>query len=1143
MLMCFRFDPRRAKPTRIWSHSSVEHHDARKLAFTLAMAEIKAIEGRSVHQIQSGQVISDGLCSAVKELVENSIDAHATAIEIRFKNHGLDLIEVSDNGAGITPDNFDKLALKHYTSKLRTYEDLERVTTYGFRGEALSSLCALSTLSVSTATADVAPKGSKIEFHVSGVLKGTSVVSHPKGTTVSVETLFKNLPVRRQEMERNIKREFARVVSFLQAYAIVCVGVKFTVYNHPPNGKKTLLFSTKANKTTKENIANVFGAKALANLIPLDLDFEMTAPASILHRNRDDARNVKIIGHISRPVVGEGRQAPDRQLFFVNSRPCNLPQVARAVNEVYKSFNLTQSPFVFADLQLDTTAYDVNVSPDKRTILLHDQANLLESLKVSLTQLFDNQDQTVPAATQSRLPLFKPAAADPGKTSASRRLNQQESDGEDEAADGPEPSAAEAPPLPQSSDSTAEPEPRTDGSASATSKSHSDDLSTRSNSQTTSTPKKNDRPGSANGSANGSASKASLTYEQKGKIAKAFASRQPPHMDVDEDIPGTLSAHSDTPGIDDEDDAEDDDEIIRHPLSQASPRNWRRTSPHPTTITIGDKTITSTPKRSPSKVFPGISSSSPTSRVARRNPKNTFAKRLQGFGASGTQSSLSVPEDIGEDDEDEDEDDEESEGEFRELSTPRQRPTQEEVGEPGEEEEEEDPRDDISEDRTPRPGVTRPQKETQAPDAESSRDDEIEIDPPEERPRIVVSSAGLFRSSQIVVPPSSPPPRHRVEEPDAPDEGAAPNLDHADRQRSDRDRHRVSGAIPRAEGVFKTPTAPSQARPTAFVKNDFKDSTHCLVQHLRACTIDNIRTLSTSLRPLESNPRNSKGKGKRGRAKLVKFDSQEEKTAVEERLSLTIAKSDFGKMRIAGQFNLGFILATRQSEKPQEEDANDLFIIDQHASDEKYNFERLQAETVVQNQPLVRPKVLELSAMDELVVMDNMDVLKKNGFVVEVDDAGDVGRRCRLVSLPMSKDKVFDLKDFEELLHLIREHPSDSSVRPSKVRAMFAMRACKSSITIGKALGPKDMKRVVKHMGELDKPWNCPHGRPTMRHLCDVGQLETWREDRERAFADVEEAAEVAVVPQVGSAEDDVDDDDDVYHDVEQEGDEMDEDE
>ena len=110
------------------------------------------------------------------------------------------------------------------------------------------------------------------------------------------------------------------------------------------------------------------------------------------------SRTVKIVGHISRPVVGEGRQTPDRQMFFVNSRPCNLPQVAKAFNEVYKSYNITQSPFVFADIQLDTNAYDVNVSPDKRTIMLHDQTALLENLKEALLELFEGHDQSVPQA-------------------------------------------------------------------------------------------------------------------------------------------------------------------------------------------------------------------------------------------------------------------------------------------------------------------------------------------------------------------------------------------------------------------------------------------------------------------------------------------------------------------------------------------------------------------------------------------------------------------------------------------------------------------------------------------------------------------------------------------------------------------------
>src|ERR1700753_1809607 len=180
--------------------------------------------------------------------------------------------------------------------------------------------------------------------------------------------------------------------------------------------KRNVIFSTKANSSTRENIANVFSAKTLQSLLPLDLKFELEpsdfpgqSVRTLSGPDKEGSKEVRIVGHISRPVVGEGRSTADRQMFFVNSRPCALPQVAKAINEVYRSYNITQSPFIFANLKLDTNAYDVNVSPDKRTILLHDQNALLEALKSSLTELFEAHEQSVPQAQLSskRLPAYK----------------------------------------------------------------------------------------------------------------------------------------------------------------------------------------------------------------------------------------------------------------------------------------------------------------------------------------------------------------------------------------------------------------------------------------------------------------------------------------------------------------------------------------------------------------------------------------------------------------------------------------------------------------------------------------------------------------------------------------------------------------
>ncbi|CAK5277928.1 unnamed protein product, partial [Mycena citricolor] len=130
---------------------------------------IKAIDKTSVHRITSGQVVID-LQTAIKELVENSLDAGATNLEVRFKQYGVASIEVIDNGCGISQDDYEGVALKHHTSKLSSFEDLTTVTTFGFRGEALSSLCALCE-SVVVSTCTKAPMGVTLEMDASGQIR------------------------------------------------------------------------------------------------------------------------------------------------------------------------------------------------------------------------------------------------------------------------------------------------------------------------------------------------------------------------------------------------------------------------------------------------------------------------------------------------------------------------------------------------------------------------------------------------------------------------------------------------------------------------------------------------------------------------------------------------------------------------------------------------------------------------------------------------------------------------------------------------------------------------------------------------------------------------------------------------------------
>lgn len=212
-------------------------------------------------------------------------------------------------------------------------------------------------------------------------------------------------------------------------------------------------------------------------------------------------------------------------------------------------------------------------------------------------------------------------------------------------------------------------------------------------------------------------------------------------------------------------------------------------------------------------------------------------------------------------------------------------------------------------------------------------------------------------------------------------------------------------------------------------------------------------------------------------------------------LSRVIDKEDFKTMIPIGQFNKGFIIARRRRSPggpSQPGVMDDLFIVDQHASDEKYNFETLQQTTRVESQRLIRPQPLRLSAADELMAIDNMDILNRNGFDIVVDDSEDrepSKTRLSMVGQPVSKSVTFNMKDLEEILSLMHDRPTGQMVRCSKVRAMFASRACRKSIMIGDSLSRQQMVKVLQNMSTIEQPWNCPHGRPTMRHLCDISEV------------------------------------------------------
>ncbi|PKS11578.1 hypothetical protein jhhlp_003343 [Lomentospora prolificans] len=989
------------------------------------MATIKPIDKASIHRIQSGQVIVD-LCSVAKELVENSVDAGASSIEVRFKNQGLDSIEVQDNGTGIAAENYESIALKHYTSKLSVYDDLSDLQTFGFRGEALSSLSALSHLSITTCMADDVPKGSKLRFAASGSLESTSVVPAKQGTTIVVENLFHNLPVRRRELERHIKREWAKVISLLNQYACILTDVKFTVSQQPTKGKKIVLFSTKGNPTTRENIVNIFGAKTMTALIPLDLVLEMEPTTSrISSRNSKEnpcTNHVVVKGHVSRPAHGEGRQAPDRQMFFVNGRPCGLPQFAKVFNEVYKAFNSSQSPFIFADIQLDTHLYDVNVSPDKRTILLHEQGRMLDHLKESLNTLFEGQDYTVPAfqLTAQRTPSTARTTA----TSIPARSSVLSSS----------PAIAISTPTSRSTSRVTETSgvPGHEEASLATDEPNekapfSSLLDTLTARKPTSVVNASDEPTTPASSRLKGIPKPTAPHDSSTKSIPVPRLHDSDRSDLDDDFmedgPGSdVGSESDSP-------PRTRAGLTGTSRGGTSPPTRTRERPIPTraTVAVGDQTTTG---------FVGISSSQKT--FGRSIPISSFR--------SDERKAQDPPR---------------SSGRLAQILSAAR----------------------ASKQNTPlskrKPGGASLTHEESGSSAEEDSEDVADEDQHQESEDSIRSDEG---------------------------DGYEPNMSPKASNTATKGGKNLEAEASSDEMMEggEQDGAEAEPPPLAFTDNAARSITRKPPRRGKVSTLQyeqNIRLDAKDLQLKATAYARRTHQSSPSANEAVDDDTDMGIDDAEKKLTLSISKKDFSKMKIIGQFNLGFIIVVRPAGGDDEENASgpqrrdELFIIDQHASDEKYNFERLQASTVVESQRLVHPKTLDLTALEEEIVLNNIPALEANGFKVALDLSGDspVGGRCQLLALPLSKETTFGLPDLEELISLLGETHATSDTtampRPSKVRKMFAMRACRSSIMIGRPLQYRRMERLVRHMGELDKPWNCPHGRPTMRHLCN---LDSW---------------------------------------------------
>lgn len=303
------------------------------------MPQIQVLDQITIDKIAAGEVI-ERPASIVKELVENSIDAKAASVTVEIQDGGISLIRITDNGSGIEREDIRNAFLRHSTSKIRKVEDLAHIASLGFRGEALSSISAVTRTELITKTKEDT-FGTRYVIE-GGVEQSLEDAGAPDGTTFLVRQLFYNVPARRKFLKTPMT-EAGHVQDLLMRLALSHPEVAFTFIN---NGQTKM--RTSGNGKLKDVIYSIYGREAAANLIELDYSMD----------------GLVMKGYLGKPVITRGNR--NFENYFVNGRYVKNAMLSKAIEDAYKDFLMQHKfPFVVIHFQVDGEKIDVNVHPTK----------------------------------------------------------------------------------------------------------------------------------------------------------------------------------------------------------------------------------------------------------------------------------------------------------------------------------------------------------------------------------------------------------------------------------------------------------------------------------------------------------------------------------------------------------------------------------------------------------------------------------------------------------------------------------------------------------------------------------------------------------------------------------------------------------
>lgn len=354
-----------------------------------AVPTIKKLDEAVVNRIAAGEVIQRP-ANALKEMIENSLDAKASSITVTVKSGGLKLLQIQDNGCGIRKEDMGIVCERFTTSKLTKFEDLSSIATYGFRGEALASISHVAHVTITTRTGEsnCAFKASYSDGKLVPARPGLSADPKPcagnKGTQITVEDLFYNVSTRRKALKSS-GEEFAKIADVVSKYAIHNSGVAFTLKKQ---GENMADVRTTNGALILDNIRTIYGASVSGELLEVSCD------------NRKYA--FKMHGYISNANYSVKRL---QFLLFINHRLVDSSGLRKAIETLYEAYIPKNShPFVYVSLEIAPSNVDVNVHPTKHEVHFLHEDSIIEAIQKAFEEMLLGANSSRTYFTQTLLP-------------------------------------------------------------------------------------------------------------------------------------------------------------------------------------------------------------------------------------------------------------------------------------------------------------------------------------------------------------------------------------------------------------------------------------------------------------------------------------------------------------------------------------------------------------------------------------------------------------------------------------------------------------------------------------------------------------------------------------------------------------------